>query len=225
MDKERVFVIGDIHGCFKTLEQLLFNKIKVSREDTLYFLGDYIDRGPSSKEVIDLLIDLINKGYKINCVIGNHEKLLLDSIDNDEKFNIWLYNGAAATLRSFLIAKAADLSEDYISFFKNLQYYYIHDGFIIVHGGLNFEIENPLEDTSSMIWIRNDYIIPSAIGNKKIIVGHTPVPIEKISQTLLTDKIMLDGGCVYKGKYVGLGNLVALELNSMQLFVKPNIDF
>lgn len=225
MNPDRVFVIGDIHGCFKTLEHLLFKIIQVSKDDTLFFLGDYIDRGPSSKEVIDLLIDLKKKGYKLNCVLGNHEKLLLDSIDNDEKFNIWLYNGASATLRSFLVSRASELSDEYLSFFKNLQYYYIFDGFIIVHGGLNFEIENPLEDTASMIWMRNDFVIPSAIGYKKIIVGHTPSPIQKISQSLHTDKIMLDGGCVYKGKYVGMGNLVALELNSMQLFISPNIDF
>ncbi len=225
MNQERVFVIGDIHGCFKTLEHLLFNKIQIKNDDTLYFLGDYIDRGPSSKEVVDLLIDLKTKGFNINCVIGNHEQLLLDSIDSDEKFNIWLYNGAATTLRSFFVSKASDLPEKYLSFFKKLKYYYIHNSFIIVHGGLNFESENPLEDISSMIWIRNDYVIPSLIGNKKIIVGHTPTSIENISQSLLTNKIMLDGGCVYKGKYAGLGNLVALELNSMQLFVMQNIDF
>lgn len=225
MNPDRVFVVGDIHGCFKTLENLLLNKIQIKKEDTLYFLGDYIDRGPSSKEVIDFLIYLKTEGFNINCVIGNHEKLLLDSINDDEKFNIWIINGASATLKSFQIAKASELSENHLSFFRNLKYYYIHNGFVIVHGGLNFDIENPFEDTESMVWMRNDFVIPSVIGNKKLIVGHTPSPIETIRYSLTTDKIMLDGGCVYKGKYNRLGNLVALEINSMQLFIMPNIDF
>ena len=77
---ERIFAIGDIHGCSKTFKKLLLDKIKINKSDTIYCVGDYIDRGEDSKGVIDFILDLRAEGYTIHTLRGNHEQMLLDSI-------------------------------------------------------------------------------------------------------------------------------------------------
>tara|TARA_R110002072_G_scaffold100891_7_gene222404 strand:+ start:912 stop:1172 length:261 start_codon:yes stop_codon:yes gene_type:complete len=72
------YVIADIHGCYFTLRELL-NKIGLSNDDEIYFLGDYIDRGPNSNKVINYLIDLKERGYNLHTIKGNHEEMVFDS--------------------------------------------------------------------------------------------------------------------------------------------------
>ena len=97
----RRLVIGDVHGCRETLKGLLEKKMKISREDRLFFLGDYIDRGPDSKGVLDYLIDLKENGYSTVFIRGNHEEMLIESLSSDTYFHPWIYNGGGATLTSF----------------------------------------------------------------------------------------------------------------------------
>jgi serine/threonine protein phosphatase 1 len=220
----RRFVIGDIHGCSKTLKKLLFETCKVQKEDSIYFLGDYIDRGPNSKKVIDRILKMKKQGYNVYPVLGNHEVLLLDSANFVQNHIVWFRNGAKSTLKSFGINYAHEFKSKYIDFFRSLPHYYLLDDYIIVHGGLNFSADNPLEDKESMVWIRDNFVDTNKIGGRKLVCGHTPTPIDLIIKSLQSDKIMLDGGCVYYGRHPGLGYLVALELNSMQLFFHRNID-
>ena len=100
------------------------------------------------------------------------------------------------------------------------------EDFIIVHAGLNFDIEDPLSDKEGMLWIRNQYVVPEKIGNRTMVHGHTPMVLNKIKDEIENNAkdIDLDGGCVYIGTE-GLGNLCALELDSKKLEVQPNIDF
>ena len=109
-------------------------------------------------------------------------------------------------------------------FIKNLKYYIEIENFILVHGGLNFNIDNPLSDKEGMLWIRNKEVDKEKINGKRIIVGHTPTKLKKIKKSLSKDRILLDGGCVYVHTKKKLGNLVALELNSMELLIQENID-
>ena len=78
------YAIGDIHGCSKTFKELL-DKIGLIEGDELYLLGDYIDRGPDSKGVIDTIFELREKGFKVICLRGNHESMLLDALKNREE--------------------------------------------------------------------------------------------------------------------------------------------
>lgn len=71
------WVIPDIHGCFKTFKSLVEREIGLTKEDTLYLLGDYIDRGENSKEVIDYIIHITEESYNVNYLIGNHENIVL----------------------------------------------------------------------------------------------------------------------------------------------------
>ncbi len=74
------YIIPDIHGCIKTLRSLVECRLCVTASDSLYFLGDYIDRGPGSAGVIDYIIDLQESGINVGCIKGNHEHMLLNSI-------------------------------------------------------------------------------------------------------------------------------------------------
>ncbi|MFP4369097.1 MAG: metallophosphoesterase family protein [Candidatus Kapaibacterium sp.] len=221
----RVFIIGDIHGCNKTFNSLLYDNLRVNTEDKIYLLGDYIDRGPDSCGVVDTILNLQANGYELECLIGNHEQMLLDSLNSIEDFQLWMQNGAVNTLKSFGIEYIQSLPMKYVNFFKNLNFFIELDNYILVHGGLNFSIDDPLQDKSSMVWKRNTTVEKEKIGGKRIIVGHTPVDKNTVIESLNTDRIMLDAGCVYHGFYRNLGYLAALELNTGELFFKENVDF
>lgn len=221
----RRLVVGDIHGCAFTFEQLLLNNCKIRKSDEIYLLGDYVDRGPRSKRVIDFIIKLRQDGFRVHTLKGNHEQMMIDATESQEKFNHWLKNGGKETLRSFDLMRMDILPPKYRDFLNQLDYYYELDDFIIVHGGLNFAIERPLEDLSSMLWIRNDYVDINKTHNKRLIVGHSPVPESTSRASLNTDMIMLDGGCVYSEIRPDLGKLFALNLSNMELHVESNLDY
>ena len=94
------YAISDIHCCLETFKKLL-QKIKYSKQDELYILGDLIDRGPSSKGVIDYIFELKAQGFKVECTRGNHEQMMLDGIYDLDKRRRWLINGGSNTVESF----------------------------------------------------------------------------------------------------------------------------
>lgn len=220
----RRYVIGDIHGCSKTFKKLMFESMEVTVEDEIYLLGDLIDRGPKSKKVIDRILSMKKEGFKIFSIMGNHELLLLDSANFVQNHIAWFQNGAKETLKSFDIHFAHEFKPKYLDFFRTLPYYYLLDDFVIVHGGLNFKIDDPFRDKESMVWIRDNNVDLKKTGGRRIISGHTPTPLDKIQKSIKKNKIILDGGCVYYGRHPGLGYLVGLELNTMQLFFQRNVD-
>jgi serine/threonine protein phosphatase 1 len=221
---QRIFVIGDIHGCNKTFRKLIFDILNINESDTIYLLGDYIDRGPDSKGVVDTILDLLNKGFNILPLMGNHEQMLLDSSLSIDDYLRWLANKGNTTLHDFGYKTTDEFEEKYVNFFKNLKYYYLVDDFLLVHGGVNFSIPNPFDDLISMVWERNAVIDKSKIGGRKMICGHTPTRLEEVKESISSDRIRLDGGCVYKGMYPSIGYLCCLELNSMKLFWTENIE-
>jgi serine/threonine protein phosphatase 1 len=119
-----------------------------------------------------------------------------------------------------------DVPEHFMEFLESMDFYHQMDDFLVVHAGLNFELPDVMADTQSMMWIRNTVVFPEKIGNRTLVHGHTPTVLDKIKESIDTNSkdIDLDGGCVYWGTE-GLGNLCALELNSMKLEVQPNVDF
>ena len=208
----RNLVISDIHSCLKTFQYLLEESIFLTKEDKLYLLGDYIDRGPDSKGVIDHIISLTRNGYQVYPIKGNHEQLLLDSY-NERPFaeQTWLRNGGAITLESFHVSQAKKIPFEYISFFSSLRNYIELENFILVHAGFNFEINNPFDDRESMLWIREYKVEPSKINYKILVQGHTPTSLENIKKSITdrknTYRIFLDNGCVYGDTRYDMGNL------------------
>lgn len=233
------WVIPDIHGCFKTLLALFNDHIKPTTEDCIIFLGDYIDRGPESKAVIDFIINLQRSMPNVVALIGNHEDYLLKAHWHDlERKTIlglktksstqkeWEKQGGATTLKSFGVKWPEDLPKIYIKWLMSLPYYHELDNFIMVHAGLNFENENPFEDTQAMMWSRDYEIIPEKIQDRTIIHGHVPVKLEFIDRTIKSQDqlfIDLDNG-IYMPNRNGYGNLVALELSKMKYVIQPTLD-
>ncbi len=233
------WVIPDIHGCANTLKALIEDMIKPSKHDWLYFLGDYIDRGPSSKEVIDYLMHLQREDYNLRLLLGNHEDYLLKSVIDEKNLKSvlgikqknkrkkeWLFHGGKQTLESFGVTDLKLFPEEYLEWMRNLEYYIELDKFILVHAGLNFREEDPFADKESMLWVRDYEIESSKIEYKRIIHGHVPVSLEFIDLSIKNRSykfIDLDNGC-YMTNREGFGNLIALELNTMEYKVQYNLD-
>lgn len=217
--KKRLFAIGDIHGCFNALVNLIENKIKLKKNDKLILLGDYIDRGAQSREVIDFIIELQNKGFDVVTLMGNHEALMLDALENEKNLPKWIQNGGEKTLMSFSLQSLNELDPHYISFFKGLILYYVFDNFLFVHAGFNDTIDNPFDDKFNMLWSRNTFYTHPLLVEKIIIHGHTSITENQCQQLVNIRKqtINIDTGCVYTD-IDGYGRLTALELFSYNLF-------
>jgi len=132
---QKRWVIPDIHGYAQTLQALL-DQIRPSKTDHLIFLGDYIDRGPNSKGVIDIIRKLQNSGHKVTALLGNHEEFLLKSLhlaQNKKGFlsafkpnkvkKEWMEFGGKDTLKSFGTKRIENITQDYIDWMKKLEYY------------------------------------------------------------------------------------------------------
>lgn len=221
--KPRHFVIPDIHGCERTFSRLLERVIRLQRSDTVFLLGDTIDRGPRSREVLDKIRDLQATGYNIRSIRGNHEDMLINSCRDRSYFRMWMINGGHETLKSFGVEDPCEIPPVYRHFIESFPFYIEYGNFIMVHATLNFRMRNPLDDLEAMLWSRSREVISSLISGRRLVGGHTPVDMEEIKRSLTTDKIMLDNGCVYAGE-PGLGSLVALELETMTLYDQRNID-
>jgi len=237
----RTWVIPDVHGCLLTLRSLVEDLIGLQKDDSLIFLGDLIDRGPSSKGVIDYIWKLQESGIKTSVIKGNHEEYMAKVFRDEESktgvrrmlglksvsFKDWMLYGGAETMSSFNAYNVAAIPEKYIEWIESLDFYMQWKNFLIVHAGFNFEIEDIFSDTQSMMWIRDYKIDPGKLGSRKIIHGHVPVTLEFINQSIFSNSFLfidLDNG-VYITDKPGYGNLLALELNTMELLVQPNLDF
>ena len=174
----RNFAIGDIHGCFDSLKELIENKIQFQKNDKLIFLGDYIDRGYNSKEVIDYIIELQNNDYDIVTLLGNHESMLVDAYNNEGAMSKWIQNGGAETLKSFEIDSLKDLDSKYLNFFNSLKLYFELDEYLFVHAGFNDELKNPFVDKYSMLWKSRERYFNPLLRDRIIIHGHSPVSIK-----------------------------------------------
>jgi serine/threonine protein phosphatase 1 len=224
---QRVIAIGDIHGCIKTFRHMLFDILKIRDDDKLILLGDYIDRGPGSKEVMDLIIELKGSLKEVVHLLGNHDYMMMRSIFSKGDTMLWYRNRGQSTLKSLGVSRPADIPERYLDFVDSCPYYHVHGDYFFVHGGLNFELSHPLEDKYSMIWIRNDYVTEddlAKIDGRKMIVGHTPKSRAEIMNSLKYNRIYLDGGCVYDGINSFEGYLAALELNTFDLQFCRKLD-
>ncbi len=219
----RIIALGDIHGCSKTFKALLHKGIKLKKSDEVFCLGDYIDRGPDSKGVVDLILDLRAKGYKIHTIRGNHEQLMIDSETDEKENKIWLRNGGEKTLQSFSVNKFSELKTHYQNFFKETKHYLEKDNFIFVHAGLDFSKADIFENKYAMLWTRDLWVSEEKLGGKIIIHGHTIKTLETIIKQLGKNVINIDGGCVYNESPL-YGNLVAIDLTNSKFISTPCID-
>ena len=233
-----IYAIGDIHGCLSELtslhKKILTNdKFKV-KEDLIIYLGDYIDRGLKSKQVIDQIIKLKNKQIKTIHLMGNHEELMIDFLFN-KKNNIknWLNFGADQTFKSYNIeivefikdgfedhvidrlrnALLEKMSSDHIDFFNNLELTFSTEKYLFVHAGIDPD-KNLIEQTKNdYLWARSsDFFHKDFKAEKIIIHGHTPE--RNVVNNL--HRVNIDTGCYFSGE---LSCVCLSDLNDDRSFI------
>ena len=216
---ERLIAIGDIHGCFDQLYELIIIKIGIKKDDKIVLLGDYIDRGPDSKGVLDLIMKLIDEGYDLIPIMGNHEDMMLSARDHRLDILNWSVNGGEKTMLSFNVSSVLDIDEKYFTFLRSMKKYHVHDRYIFVHGGFNDDIDDPFSDEFSMMWDRRFEYKSQVFKDKIIIHGHRPRSLEELRKEISTlpRVINLDTGCVY-GRSGAYGYLSGLDMSAMELY-------
>jgi serine/threonine protein phosphatase 1 len=230
----RRIAIGDIHGCYRTLKKLISSQIKPGKDDYIYFVGDLIDRGPKSKDVLDFLIDLKENGFNVFSVKGNHEEMFTRAFNEDDYLCAWFRNGAEETLVSFGVPEnlfytpdaLSYVPEKYYNFLNSLPYYYDLKDYIIVHAGMHIDSRDLFSNTHAMLWSRDIMGMHFLQDGISIIHGHTPMPLIALKPEITRKDARIfniDAGCVYKD-LPGYGILVAIDLDSRKLFTQENID-
>ena|SRR5688572_22293029 len=218
----RTFVIPDIHGNNKLFRKAL-KEVGLRKSDRLILLGDLIDRGRESKEVLDTIFMLMETGFDIKVIRGNHEQMLLDALADNKTIGFWLVNGGDRTLSSFLTSSIDKIPIKYINFINSLPYYVEVNNCILVHAALNMRTENPFSDIKTMLWERNPEKVANLkwLGNRTIIHGHQPRSQADIEHSIAGgDKILgIDNGTYLQAP--GFGSLCIYELETKTpVFVK-----
>jgi serine/threonine protein phosphatase 1 len=193
----RVYAIGDIHGRLDLLERLhdmitqeISRAPRTLRIEVVY-LGDYIDRGPDSKAVVDLLLRGRLAGAEIITLLGNHEQALLAFLEKPESGSAWIYYGGDATLASYginvdpmaprskeLLTSYAErlqraLPAEHLEFLKALALRYENGDYLFVHAGVDPKRPLDQQDKLDLIWIREAFTDSAKFCGKVVVHGHT----------------------------------------------------
>lgn len=217
---ERIFVVADVHGCSSELSVLLKfirSSQNLSKNDLVVFLGDYIDRGPDSRGVIDVLVDFKSLFPSSIFLKGNHEDMLMDFLGFGGNLgHAFLYNGGLETIQSYGISVFSPpsemmrlLPEDHFSFFNSLQSIVSVNDYYLVHAGMNPKLDISSQTGEDLFWIRETFLDAPHDFGKTIVFGHTPHREVFDNRPF---KIGLDTGLVFGNK------LTCLELNSGDIF-------
>ncbi|QDU78205.1 Serine/threonine-protein phosphatase 1 [Bremerella volcania] len=172
----RTLAIGDVHGCLIALKCLL-DEVGLRPDDRIVFLGDYVDRGPNSRGVIQYILELRDQ-YDVVCLRGNHEIMMLTARDDSRTFNSWLGYGGEETLESYApdTGEQSDLehvSEQHWLFLESVcQPYFEDDSHIFVHGNVRPDLPLNEQDNATLYWDKFINRGPHFSG-KKVICGHT----------------------------------------------------
>ncbi len=189
--RHRLLAVGDIHGCSGLLDELL-REVAPGEQDRLVFLGDYLDRGPDSRGVIERLLALQQRWPQTVFLRGNHEQMFVDYLDGR---NTWLLlaNGGQSTLASYGVDRGAEVPAPHQAFLRGLPSSYSCEGCIFVHAGLRPGIPLAEQDEQDLLWIRDEFLDSDYDWGKTIVFGHTP----RVQPLLAARRIGVDTGAVY----------------------------
>ncbi len=211
----RLIAIGDIHGCLAALEAVL-SGVDPQPNDTIVTLGDYVDRGPDSKGVIDRLIALRSECTLV-ALQGNHEEMMLDVVRNNQPPYHWLQYGGVDTLDSYRFSGDMNVvPAEHHAFFDAMVDYYETDGHIFLHA--NYDPALPLASQNKHVlrWLKlTDVTPPPHISGKKAFLGHTH---DRVGEVFDIGHLM----CIDTFCYGG-GWLTAVDVNSGKLW-QANMD-
>jgi len=219
------YALTDIHGCVRTFKALVLEQLQLQQADELYILGDLVNKGPDSKGVLDFVLDLQAQQYQVHCLRGNHDQMLRKAARKGPAPLTLTDTEKKLVLESFGIEKFRDLPKKYKKFLKSLPYYLELPDYYLVHAGFNFGQSDIFEDKEAMLNIRGYEVDWQKLDNKLLLHGHTPTALHSIKKIIAHKdrKLNLDAGCVYY-RNAAYGNLIAIDLDSRQLFIQPNID-
>ena len=190
----RILAIGDIHGSLEKLQLLMATIDWDPAEDTLLFIGDYVDRGPDSAGVIDHILGLMEWSDNIICLRGNHEQLFLDFLEG-RNVDTFIHNGGYHTIQSYG-GEDAGIPEDHYAFLDSLPLYWETEDYIFVHAGLRDGLALRDQDPRDLLWIREEFIRSDYDHGKRVVYGHTPTR----EPLVMANKIGIDTGAVYGGR-------------------------
>jgi serine/threonine protein phosphatase 1 len=193
---QRAYVIGDVHGCLDALVELLDvikrdNNDKPSSQTKIIFLGDLIDRGPQSREVVEFLANYTSDFADVIFIKGNHEELFLSILSGQEEvFEVWFTVGGKSTARSYGVDDLGRIHMDAFGVYKDLrrcvpkkhreflssfQDYYEFGDFVCVHAGIKPKIPLEKQRPKDMRWIRSSFIDYKKQHDHIVVHGHTVV--------------------------------------------------
>lgn len=183
---KRLIAVGDIHGCLDLFDRLLA-EINLQPDDLLVTLGDYVDRGPNSKGVLDRLIELHQK-YQLICIRGNHDWLMQYSRCDPIIYRDWQRYGGVQTLRSYqpadrpnsLPATIHDVPASHWQFLETVcQEWFEHERFFFVHACVESKTPLAQQPLEYLHWEKLSSIFEPHISGKTMVCGHTPQPFGK----------------------------------------------
>jgi serine/threonine protein phosphatase 1 len=211
----RVYAIGDIHGRLDLLrelhERIVQDAAGFDGERSLVYLGDYIDRGPQSREVIDELLDAPLPGFATVHLLGNHEQTLLDFLQYPQQAGGWLAWGGRETLQSYGVRAPPDfmrtdieqlrdefqarLPERHVEFFRQMPLTHVEGDYLFVHAGIRPGVPLEEQSDSDLLWIRRDFTASEEPLPHMVVHGHS------ISEEveMRPNRIGIDTGAFYTG--------------------------
>jgi serine/threonine protein phosphatase 1 len=218
-----LYAVGDVHGrldLLRRLLELIELDARASRhavKRTLVFLGDYVDRGPDSRGVVERLITDPPRGFDNHFLKGNHEAILLDFVAEPRRLDHWLLNGGEETMRSYgvdvegLARQNAPpeswrrdfvevLPEAHLSFFRNLRLSVSFGDYLFVHAGVRPGVPFAAQSEADLIWIRSPFLNHADPFGKIVVHGHTPGQ-EPVTRQ---NRICIDTGAVFTGRLTAL---------------------
>jgi serine/threonine protein phosphatase 1 len=199
-----VFAIGDLHGCPDELEVLL-DVLGPRAGDTVVFLGDYVDRGPAVRALVDRLLKLRDEPFTSVFLRGNHEDMLLSYLGLAGRHgDVYLENGGGMTLASYGVpagtpgpACLPSLPDDHLEFFRSCRLQHLASPFLFVHAGIRPGVALADQSPEDLLWIREEFFSRPHALPYTVVFGHTPTRDARIE---LPYRIGLDTGLVYGNK-------------------------
>ncbi len=203
-----IYAVGDVHGCLEQLllleDQIAADAEAIEGEKWLVTLGDHIDRGPNSAEVIEHLMGPAPAGFRRFSLLGNHEVMLLDFFRDPDANRYWLEEGGTQTLGSydagFNLTTPSAITDwvppRHLDFIAALPICLSLPGWLFVHAGIRPGVPLSLQTDEDLTWIRAPFLTSQLTGGLRVVHGHTPGP----DIVVTPHRIDVDTQCYRSGK-------------------------
>ncbi|MBY3166146.1 metallophosphoesterase family protein [Rhizobium laguerreae] len=187
------FAIGDIHGCIDPLRRMIDRIEAYAPEGTVVFLGDYIDRGPDSKSVLDRIIAGPSEPWRWICLKGNHEDMMVAAYADGQSRVVWLGNGGLETEISY----GGRVLPQHLQWAADRPLVHVDRHRIFVHAGVDPKFSLDRQSQDDLLWMRFLAGQPGEYWGKHLVHGHTP---SRSNPVTTGNRTNIDSGCVFGGK-------------------------